>query len=427
MPKITKRFVDGIEPKIKPFAVYDDSLKGFGLRVQPTGVATFFVEYRRESGGRGSPKKRLSLGRIGELTPDEARTMARDHLAAVRKGHDPMEARQAKRRELTVRELVDEWEKKPEGKRGPLAPRTVKFMLGRLRAHVVPLIGSKKIGSVTTADVNAMVRQITKGETKRDDKSGKLRGRLRVTGGEASARRTAADLAAIYNYAIDRGHVRFNPTVGVKKPSAKQRRDFLRPEEMSKIVAALDQLEAEGNVGHAGITILRLLMMTGARPSEIESLRWDEVDFEARCLRLKNTKTGHSVRPLSSASMMLIAEQPRVEGSPYVFPATRGNGYFMGSKRIWTKARTLAGLPDKVRYHARHSVATLSLADGADIVSVAAILGHANPRTTLMTYSHVTDKAAEAAEKIGNRIDAIMKRKPSADVIPLVKKNNVNR
>ena len=182
-------------------------------------------------------------------------------------------------------------------------------MLGRLRAHVLPLIGSKKISSVSTVDVNTMVRQIVKGETRRDGESGKSRGRFRIRGGEAAARRTVADLAAIYNFAIDRGIVKINPVTGAKKPSARQRRDFLRVEEITKIAAALDQMESEG-VNPAGIAILRLLMVTGARPSEIEGLRWSEVDLQARCLRLANTKTGHSVRPLPTVAMTIIAQQP---------------------------------------------------------------------------------------------------------------------
>src|SRR5262245_17142660 len=149
-------------------------------------------------------------------------------------------------------------------------------------------------------------------------------------------------------------------------------------------------------------------MVTGARPAEIEGLRWAEVDLQARCLRLTSTKTGHSVRPLPTVAMSIIAQQPAIGSSPYAFPATRGHGHFIGSKQIWAKARKIAGLPGKVRYHARHAVATLSLAGGADIVSVSHMLGHANPRATLMTYGHVTDKVSEAAENIGNVVDAAM-------------------
>ena len=412
--------IDVLKPKERQFTIYDDALKGFGVRVMPSGVAAYIVEYRPDGGGRGVWTKRMAIGRVGEITPDEARELAKDRLTEVRRGGDPLADRQTKRKEPTVAEMIDLWSsERPVGRKGkPLADLTRTYMLGRLRAHVVPLIGGKKISSVTTGDVNTMVRRIVKGETKRDGESGKSRGRFRIRGGDAAARRTAADLAAIFNFAIDRGIVKINPVVSAKKPSARLRHDFLRVEEITKIAAALNQLESEG-ANQSGIAILRLLMVTGARPSEIESLRWSEVDLEARCLRLANSKTGHSIRPLPTVAMTIIAQQPIIQSSPYVFPATRGEGCFTNSKKIWAKARGIAELPAKVRYHARHAVATLSLSAGADIVSVSHLLGHANPRTTLVTYSHVTDKASEAAESIGNVVDAAMKRKPAALVIPL--------
>ncbi|MEW9806426.1 tyrosine-type recombinase/integrase [Mesorhizobium marinum] len=409
MPKITKRVVDTLKPKDKPFVVYDDSLKGFGVRVMPSGTASYVVEYRPDGGGRLTNKKRMAIGRVGELTPDEARELAKDRLGDVRKGHDPLADRQSKRKEMTVADLVALWEsEKPVGRRGkPLGELTIQYTLGRLRAHVVPLLGTRKIGSVTTLDINNAVRRIVKGDTAFEGKSEKARGRIRIRGGESTARRTVTDIATIYNFAIDRGFVKTSPVVGVKKPPPNQRRDFLRVDDITKIASSLDEMESEG-MNAAGIAILRLLLITGARPSEIESLRWSEVDLAARCLRLNKTKTGHSVRPISTAAMTVIASQPRIERSPYVFPATRGDGYFVGSKKLWRIAAERAGLSGKVRYHARHSVATLSLAAGADVVSVANILGHANPRTTLSTYSHVTDRAGEAAEQIGGLIETAM-------------------
>ena len=94
--------------------------------------------------------------------------------------------------------------------------------------------------------------------------------------------------------------------VGARTPSARQRRDFLRVDEITKIASALDQMEGEGT-NLSGIAILRLLMITGARPAEIEGLKWSEVDLHARCLRLANTKTGHSVRPLPTAAMAIFS------------------------------------------------------------------------------------------------------------------------
>ncbi len=99
------------------------------------------------------------------------------------------------------------------------------------------------------------------------------------------------------------------------------------------------------------------------------------------------------------------------------FPATRGDGHFMGAKKIWNQARSKAGLPGRVRYHARHAMATFALADGVDAVSVAAILGHRGPRTTLATYAHVIDKsAAHAVEAVSSKFaNAMLAADENAD------------
>jgi hypothetical protein len=87
MPKITKRVVDCLEPDRNGRDVFrwdggDGALKGFGVRVKPSGVASYFVQYRNQEGRT----RRLVLGRVGELTPDEARSLAADTLRGVRKG-----------------------------------------------------------------------------------------------------------------------------------------------------------------------------------------------------------------------------------------------------------------------------------------------------------------------------------------------------
>jgi hypothetical protein len=70
--KITKRVVEGLEPSTRIVTIYDSELKGFGVRLMPSGVASYIIEYRPDGGGRNASKKRMALGRVGELTPDEA-------------------------------------------------------------------------------------------------------------------------------------------------------------------------------------------------------------------------------------------------------------------------------------------------------------------------------------------------------------------
>lgn len=408
--KLTKRHIDGLKPAAKRYRHYDTELKGFGVLVLPSGVKSYIVEYRPDGGGRNVAKKRITVGRVGVLSPDQARTIARDWLAEVRHGADPLSDRQTKRRELKLSEFIDQWETDtPVSKRTgrPMKALTRKYMLARLRHHVVPILGRKRVSDVTVDGVNDMIRRIAKGETAKDAPSPKKRGRIKVRGGEGAALKVASDLSIIFNYAIERRVVVANPVTHARKPRAGKRHEFLSAAEFTLIGQALTDLEAEG-CNPAGIAILRLILLTGARPSEIEGLSWTEVDFDHQCLRLAQSKTGYSVRPLALAAVNILSAIERGE-SPYVFPATRGNGHFMGAKKIWNQARSKAGLPGRVRYHARHAMATFALADGVDAVSVAAILGHKGPRTTLATYAHVIDKsAAHAVEAVGSKFASAM-------------------
>lgn len=415
--KITKRFVDSLKSTDKVVTHYDSELKGFGVRLMPSGVASYIIEYRPDGGGRNVAKKRMVIGRVGEITPDQARKVAQDKLSEVRHGNDPLADRQTKRKEIKVKDLIDQWEEeKPTSKRTgkPMAERTRTYMLARLRHHVVPILGSKRVGEVNVDDVNNLIRRISKGETKKDAVSPNKHGRIRVRGGEGAARKVAGDLSIIFSYAVERKVVLSNPVSAARKPRAGKRYDFLRSEEVTALGKVLSDMEAEG-ANKSGIAILRLIILTGARPSEIEGLRWSEVDLQGRCLRLGNTKTGHSQRPLSPLAVDVLKGVERVNGSPWVFPATKGNGHFVSSKKIWNRARERAGLPDRVRYHARHAVASLALSEGHDVASVAAIMGHAGPRTTLAIYAHVLDeRAVRAADDIGSKIGAAMAGKATS-------------
>jgi hypothetical protein len=104
--QITKRLVDRLRPSDAEYFAWDGKLAGFGLRVQPTGAKTYVVKYRAGS-GRGAPTRRVTLGRVGTLTPDEARALARKALGAVAHGSDPAALRAAERRASTLRELAE--------------------------------------------------------------------------------------------------------------------------------------------------------------------------------------------------------------------------------------------------------------------------------------------------------------------------------
>jgi hypothetical protein len=142
MPKLTKRTVDAIrpDPAGREIFVWDDGLRGFGVRMMPSGAASYLVQYRTAEGRT----RRLRIGKIGTLTPDEAREIARDKLVAAAKGADPSAERHAARAAMTVAELCDLYLSEAKGrvKASPLA-----MDRSRIERHVKPLLGRHTVGA----------------------------------------------------------------------------------------------------------------------------------------------------------------------------------------------------------------------------------------------------------------------------------------
>src|SRR2546428_1278378 len=100
MPKITKRVIDTLRPDAGGAEVFkwDSEMRGFGVRIMPSGVASYHIQYRTPEGRT----RRMVIGRVGTLTPDEARKIAREKLAAATNGADPSTERRAVRKAMTV-------------------------------------------------------------------------------------------------------------------------------------------------------------------------------------------------------------------------------------------------------------------------------------------------------------------------------------
>src|SRR5215467_2556370 len=148
--RITRRFVDSLKPTGGDHFVWDDTLIGFGVRVQPTGSMSYIVKYRAGS-GRGAPTRRVTLGKVGTLTPDEARTLARKTLGAVAHGSDPAALKAAERRASTLRELAENFlTEHVEAKRKPTTAAHYRSLLEKV---VLPRLGSRKAEQVTASDL----------------------------------------------------------------------------------------------------------------------------------------------------------------------------------------------------------------------------------------------------------------------------------
>jgi integrase len=396
--RITKRTVDSLQITGKDYVHWDGELKGFGVRVRATGAMSFVAVYR--TGGRNSPQRRVTIGAVGKIEADKAREEAKSIILQAELGQDRAAEKAKARAEMTFDMVCNLYLK--EGCETKKAS-TLATDRGRIDRHIRPLLGRKRISEITRADVERFMRDVAAGKTAVDEKT-KKRGRAIVEGGKGTATRTVGLLGGIMSFAVARQLRTDNPVRGVKRYADRKGETFLSALELAKLGEALSQLETEG-ANSAGIAIIRLLAFTGARKSEIASLKWSEVDLERGYLRLGDSKTGAKVIPIGAPACEVLALQPAYADKSYVFPAGRGDGHFQGVERVWMKVRARAGFP-KLRLHdLRHSFASVGLARGDALPVIGAILGHADVKTT-SRYAHLgDDPVKQAADGIAISVD----------------------
>lgn len=393
--RLTKSVVNSAPAAADRYIIWDVELPGFGVRIEASGRKVFVVRYLAEGGGRGAPQRQKTIGLYGEYTVAEAREEAKNVRADVRRGSDPVGKLAAKRREMTIAELVGLYGK--EGlvilrgaRRGaPMKPATAAYTKARLDHHVVPLLGKRRVTEMTPGDVSKFSRDVAAGKTAKDEKIGP-RKRIIVRGGEGAARKVVRDLSALFTFAIHHRIVTENPvaTASVRKTDNKRER-FLSLDEVRRLGAALDELEAEGmNAKVANIT--RLWALTGCRRNEIAGLKWAEVDLDRGLLVLEHSKTGKSVRPLGAGAwaMLKSLRGEAAEEAEFVFPAERGHSFYQGTKRLWPSVVERAGLVGVSPQTLRHTLGSAAASGGKALLMIGAILGHANARSTQI-YAHI--------------------------------------
>jgi integrase len=415
MPKITKRVVDALRPERSGKDVFrwdagDGALKGFGIRMKPSGAASYLVQYRNKEGRT----RRLVIGKMGTLTPDEARTLAADALKAATRGGDPSAERHAVRGAITVSELCDLYLADAKGR---IKASTLAMDRSRIEAHVKPLIGRFTVRGLTTPDVERMKADIIAGKTA---KPRQTRGRGGITtGGAGAAARTLGMTATILEYARHSLKlIKDNPARGVKKPPDRKQRRFLAANEITRLGQTLRDAEAAGENATA-LAVIRLLLLTGFRRMEALALPRTWIDSRTRCIRFEDTKSGAQIRPIGAEALRLIESQPVRDGCPWVFPASHGDGYFIGLPKVLERICAKAGLAGVSVHVLRHSFAAAAAEMGFSELTIAGLLGHSVPGVTAR-YAHVPDSAlVAAADRVATRIAAALDGKVEAQVVQL--------
>lgn len=418
MPRISKRTVDALKSaqQKRDVVIWDNKLPGFGVRKKPSGVISYVIQYRNKHG----TSRRYTLGKHGVLTAEEAREMAKDALADVRRGADPAESKSAVAKDLSARELCDLYLEEGPAEKPDKKASSWGTDRSNINRHIKPLLGRRRLNSLTRNDIVRFQRDVTEGKSATDEKTGP-RGRAIVKGGPGTAARATAVLGAILGFAVKRGLIAENPARGVQLNKQQHRERFLSDAEFAQLGDALAEAEHNG-LNASAIAILRLLILTGARRNEICGLKWEWVDFERAALRLPDSKTGARTIPLGAPALEVLASIKRDPKVEWVFPASRGDGHFDGLPRIWRKIATAAKLEDVRIHDLRHSFASTSVASGSSLYILGKVLGHTQARTT-EKYAHLGDDPVQAvADSTSRKIAAAMQGKKSGKVVRLTAK-----
>lgn len=348
----------------------DKDIRGLHLRCFEQSKG-FYLYYRTKAGVQRKPK----LGDFGTLTLAQARKVARDMLGVVAGGGDPSQARTDARNEPTVADLWDVLWKRHTSKK-----KSADQMKRLWELHLEPELGKLKLSAVRYKDIADLM----------DDLSDK----------PYAANRAMALASKMFNFGIHPLEwIEKNPVKGVARNEEHKRKRYMKGEEAARIAELLD---AAAKDSPASVAFIYLLILTGARKSEIANAQWSWLD--GNVLNLPDSKTGAKPVYLPPQALDVLARLPRTSGT------ITG---ILSPKKLWERIRRDAGCPDLRLHDLRHSFASAALAAGLSLAQIGELLGHKSTQTT-KRYAHlVEDVATAAATATADRIMLGMKKAPA--------------
>lgn len=366
MTKLTKRGIEALEPRDKDYFIWDSELSGFGIRVFPTGRKQFVVQYRF-----GRISRRMSLGRFGAITPDQARGLALEALVALRKDIDPVAEKRARRDALLVKELAERFDQ--EHIAVHLKASTAKEYRRNLKLFILPAIGHLRIIDVTRADISKYHHD--------------WRHRPYQANRNLEIISKMFNLAELWGLRPDGT----NPRRHIKKYPEKKRERYFSAGELQAIGRVLGEMEEERIELPSAIAAIRLLLFTGCRLNEIMTLKWEHVDNLEHALRLPDSKTGAKVVHIGEAAVSVLQAIEQVHDNPFVIVGRKPGSHLTDLQPFWQRVRGRAGLKDARIHDLRHTFASVAVSHGQSLPMIGKLLGHSQVQTTAR-YAHLANE-----------------------------------
>jgi integrase len=406
MPKLTKTTVDALQLKAGSDAfLWDSELRGFGVRLKPSGTKTFVIQYRNAE----RRTRRFVIGQYGVLSVEVARNLAKKKLAWVIDGGDPSQERRAARKGMTVAEVCD-WYLEEAGtgrllgrNRRPIKPSSVAGDRSRIEQHIKPLIGTRVVAHLKLADIERLQADIAAGRYSRVRRLG--RGG-QTSGGAGVAGRAISTLRSLFNHARRLGVIEQSPANGVRVIASERLKRRLSAGEVRHLGKIMSQMERESE-HPTGLAAIRVMLLTGFRRMEVLAMRKNWVEPDENCVGFPDTKSGPQMRAAGDAAISLLLAQSQRGASPYVFPADWGDGHFIGVVRVLDRVCARAGLANVTPHVLRHTFASIAGTLGFSELTIAGLLGH-GPRGVTQRYVHLDAALVIAADQVSAEIARLL-------------------
>ena len=407
MPRLTVPFVQSSKPDPggKDLSFFDGRIPGFALRVKPSGVKFYFLQYRDPFGRQ----RRIGLGpaltpdRRDGLTPSQALKKARAIRAAIDGGKDPASELAGNRNAKTVSQLCDEYLKANKNR---IKASTLAVDASRIETHVKPLLGSRAVASLKPADMEKFLTDVAAGKSVRLDNEGRTKRGGIARGGNAVASRTLGMLGTILQRAVRDGILVSNPVRGIARPPDRSKKPPFSFTAVKAVGAAMRELEAEGDLA-VGIHAIRFLLLSGLRRMEALTLRWEAVDSPSHCARLSDSKSGKQTRPLGIAALdhLALFRPESAKPNDYVFTGKGKSGHYVGAPKAWSRIIKQAKLAHISLHGLRHWFASAAAEMNYSELVIAGLLGH-SARGVTGRYATTPDTAlVAAADAVSRRLN----------------------
>lgn len=421
--KFTDSNVAAVQPTDKDQWLADDEVPGFYLRIRKAvtrdgvmagGGKTFCIKYKR-----ASVSQTVTIGRVEHWSATNARSEAKQLLAAVDRREDPAADRAERRGRPNLKTVATEWlgfdpmDKAAKPKKAASRKASTQDGYARiLRLHVLPKLGNLPLDDITAKAVGRIAKALSDRPAQRN--------------------KTLRALSSLYGWAgkPEQRHCAkgYNPAASdeVARVEDNKCERFLTSEELARLGEAIRQAETEGLqvkkrtdkrapkgeqrviIDQFAAAAIRLLLLTGCRLREILNLEWTRIDFERGIINLREAKSGRRPVILNAPALQILNELPRV--GRYVIAGSAAGSKVEKPrhdiKRSWQRVRVAANLSDVRGHDLRHTVGAFSAGAGMGLQLTGAILGHKSVQAT-QRYAHLAnDPLKRASERVGGEIAA---------------------